>query len=85
MVTIDMYAIDMYAIGSGYMGLSERMYFIIFVYYVNIKVFHFIYFSLFLFIYIFPFCLHAASALDKLITILFYFALLNVFQFLIHF
>ena len=38
------------AFGSGYMGLRERMYFIIFVYYPNIKVFHFIYFSLF-FIY----------------------------------
>ena len=30
------------------MGLRERMYFILFVYYVNIKVFHFTYFSLFL-------------------------------------
>ena len=38
------------AFGSGYMGLRERMYFIIFVYYPNIKVFHFIYFSSF-FIY----------------------------------
>ena len=59
------------AFGSGYMGLHECIYFIIFVYHVNIKVFHFIYFSLFLFIYMFPFCLHATSALHKPITILF--------------
>ena len=39
------------------MSLRERMYFIIFVYYANIKVFHFVYFLLF-FIYLyasFPF------------------------------
>ena len=41
------------AFGSGYMGLRERMYFIIFVYYANIKVFHFIYFSLtFIYLYV---------------------------------
>ena len=34
-----------------YMGLRENMYFLIFVYYANIKVFHFIYCSLF-FIYL---------------------------------
>ena len=39
------------AFRSGYMGLRERMYFIIFDYYANMKVFHFIYFSLF-FIYL---------------------------------
>ena len=45
------------AFGSGYMSLRERMYFIIFAYYANIKVFHFVYFLLF-FIYLyasFPF------------------------------
>ena len=70
---VAMVAIDMYgkAFGTGYMGLRERMYFINFVYYINIKVFHFIYFSLFLFIYLFPFCLHATSALYKPITIFF--------------
>ena len=84
---VAMVAIDMYgkAFGSGYMGLRERMYFINFVYYINIKVFHFIYFSLFLFIYLFPFCLHATSALYKPITILFYFVLLNVFEILVYF
>ena len=52
------------------MGLRECMYFIIFVYYENIKVFYFIYFSLlFIYLYMFPFCLHATSALYKLITI----------------
>ena len=70
------------------MGLCERMYFIIFVYYPNIKVFHFIYFSLFficcfLMFPIFPFCLHATSALYK--PIIFSFVLLNVFVFLICF
>ena len=57
--------------GKGYMGLRERMNFTSFVYYANIKVFYFIYFSLFLFIYIFPLCLHVTSALYKLITIFF--------------
>ena len=43
-----------------------------FFYCVNIKVFHFIYFSFFfLFIYMFPFCLHATSALYEPITVLF--------------
>ena len=52
------------------MGLRKRMYFIIFVYYPNIKVFHFIYFSL-LFILMFPFYLQATRALYKPITIFF--------------
>ena len=53
------------------MGLREHMYFIIFVYYPNITVFHFIYFSL-LFIYFYvPFWLHATSALYKPIPIFF--------------
>ena len=34
------------AFGSGYIGLRERMYFILFVSYANIEVFHFIHFSL---------------------------------------
>ena len=54
------------------MGLRERMYFIIFVYYANIQVFHFfLFFIYFLFIYMFPFCLYATSALYKPITIFF--------------
>ena len=48
-------------------------YFIIFDYYVNIKVFYFAYFSLF-FIYLFPFYLHEASAC---ITVL-----LSIFEYL---
>ena len=55
---------------SGYMTLRERMSFICFVCYVNTKVFHFICFSFLLFIYMFPFCLHATSALYKPISIL---------------
>ena len=43
------------AFGSEYMGLRERMYFIRFAYYANIKVFHFIY-LFFHFIYMLPFC-----------------------------
>ena len=57
--------------GKGYMGLRERMYFISFVYYANIKVFTIFIFHYFLFIYIFPLCLHVTSALYKLITIFF--------------
>ena len=52
------------------MELRERVYFIIFVYYANIKAFHYIYFS-FLYLLMFPFCLHATSVLFKLITVLF--------------
>ena len=44
------------------MGVHERMYFILLVYYANIKCFHLIYFPLFFFIYILLFCLHAISA-----------------------
>ena len=49
-----MVAIDMYgkSLREWYTGLRERMYFIIFVYYANIKVFHIVYFSLF-FIYLY--------------------------------
>ena len=65
------------------MGLRERMRLFIFVYYPNMKVFHFIYFSLFLFILLFPFCLHATNALYEPLTISF--VLLNVFEFLICF
>ena len=82
-----MVAIDMYgkAFGSGYMGLRERMYFIIFVIIQTLKFFTLFIFHYFLFILMFPFCLHATSALYKPITILFYFVLLNVFEILEYF
>ena len=57
--------------GMYFMWLREGMYFIPFVYYANNKVFHFIYFPLFFIYLYFPFCLHATSALYKLITIFF--------------
>ena len=66
---------------SGYMGLRERMYFILFVYHVNI---------IFCFIYMFLFCFYAIGALYKLTIIFFqyYYLFLNflyVLEFLICF
>ena len=56
---------------SVHMGLRERMYFITFVYLQVLKFFSSFIFHYFLFIYMFPFCLHVTSALYKVITIFF--------------
>ena len=53
------------------MGLRERMYFIIVFIMQTLKLFTSFIFHCFLFIYRFPFCFHATSALYKLINTFF--------------
>ena len=53
------------------MGLRERVYFIILFIIQTLKFFTIFIFHYFLFILLFPFCLHGASALYKPISIIF--------------